>query len=134
MALFLVHPAVDLTLELYVPERLEEALAVQWERIRDRDVRKTFVRRLEAQLEGLLKDSLDWDLKEPTASQLAYAMVIATKLGIAVPSEVRKYRFHMALFLEAHTKGLKALGDQEDQRVASVTKRVYVDGDEQPNT
>ena len=125
MALFLVHPAVDLTLELYVPQRLEEALAVQWERIRDRDVRKTFVRRLEGQLEGLLKESLDWDLKEPTASQLAYATVIAAKLGISVPSEARKFRFHMALFLDTHSKVLKGQ-DQDGSRESPVNKEVRI--------
>lgn len=108
MALFLVHPAVDLTLELYVSEQLEEAMAVQWERIRDREVRRGFVQRLEKRLEDVLKDSLDWDLKAPTPSQLAYATVLSAKLGVALPVEARKYRMHMTLFLDEHSKALRA--------------------------
>ena len=42
MALYLVNPAVDMELELYVSDRLEEALTIQFERIKDRRVRNTF--------------------------------------------------------------------------------------------
>ena len=55
-----------MTLELYFSQQLEEALTVQYERIKDRRVRDTFVKRLENQIETLLKDCIDWDLKEPT--------------------------------------------------------------------
>jgi len=41
MPLYVVHPGVDLTLELYVSDQLEAAVAVQWERVRDKEVRKT---------------------------------------------------------------------------------------------
>jgi len=102
MALYLVNPAVEMTLELFVSLPLEEALTIQYERIKDRRVRDTFVKRLEKQVETLLKDSIDWDLKEPTASQLNYALLIAQRLGIALPSEARKYRFHTAMFLETY--------------------------------
>jgi len=71
-----------MTLELIiVSQRLEEALAIQYERIKDRRVRDTFVKRLESQVETLLKDSLDWDIKEPTAAQLNYALLVAKQLG-----------------------------------------------------
>ena len=104
MALYLVHPGVDLTLELFVSPRLEEAVAIQFERIKDRNVRDTFVRKMEKQLEGLLMQCMDWDLKEPTEAQVAYATLIAKRLGIAIPSEARKYRFHMAMFLETYAE------------------------------
>ena len=35
MALYLVNPAVDMSLEPYVSDRLEEALTIQFERIKD---------------------------------------------------------------------------------------------------
>jgi len=47
MPLYLVNPAVEMTLELWVSQRLEEALTIQYERIKDRRVRDTFVKRLE---------------------------------------------------------------------------------------
>lgn len=101
MPLYLVNPAVEMPLELHVSGQLEEALTVQYERIKDRRVRDTFISRLEKQLESLLRDVIDWDLKEPTAAQLAYATLVAKKAGIPLPAEARKYRFHTAMFLEA---------------------------------
>jgi len=102
MPLYLVNPAVEMTLELWVSQRLEEALTIQYERIKDRRVRDTFVKRLEGQIETLLKDCIDWDLKEPTEAQLNYATLVATQLGIPLPSEARRYRFHAAMFLETY--------------------------------
>lgn len=107
MALYLVNPAVEMTLELYVSPQLEEALTIQYERIRDRRVRDTFVRRLEGRVETLLKESIDWDLKEPTEAQVSYATLVAKQLGIQVPSEARKYRFHAAMFLETYAPQAK---------------------------
>lgn len=116
MALYLVNPAVEMTLELYVSQRLEESLTIQYERIRDRKVRDTFVRRLEKQVETLLKDSIDWDLKEPTEAQLNYATLVAKQLGISLPSEARKYRFHTAMFLETYAPQVRKELEAADQR------------------
>lgn len=102
MALYLVNPAVDLTLELYVSSQAEEAMSIQWERIKDRDVRETFVKRLESRFERALADSLDWDIKPPSPAQLNYATLVARKLKIPLPHEARLYRFHTALFLETY--------------------------------
>ena len=101
MPLLLVHPSVDLTLELSVSPALEEALALQWERVRKRTVRDTYVKALEYRLEGLLHDCLDWDLKPPTEAQVSYATLLAARHSVSVPSEALSYRFHMAMFLEA---------------------------------
>ena len=108
MALYLVNPAVELTHELYVSNHLEEALTIQYERIKDRRVRDTFVRKLEQRLENLLVDSIDWDLKEPTEAQLNYATLIAKQVGIPLPTEARKYRFHTAMFLETYAAQVRA--------------------------
>lgn len=101
MPLLLVHPSVDLTLELYVSPALEEAIALQWERVRKRTVRDTYVKALEYRLENLLKDCLDWDLKPPTEAQVSYATLLAARHSVSVPSEALSYRFHMAMFIEA---------------------------------
>lgn len=100
MPLLLVHPSVDLTLELYVSSALEEAIALQWERVRKRTARDSYVKALEYRLECLLQDCLDWDLKPPTEAQIAYATLLANRHGVPVPSEAMNYRFHMAMFIE----------------------------------
>lgn len=115
MALYLVNPAVEMTLELYVSQSLEESLTIQYERIRDQRVRATFVKRLEKQVETLLRDSLDWDLKEPTQAQLSYAILVAKRLGISLPSEARKFRFHAAMFLETYAPELRTKLEDSDQ-------------------
>ena len=120
MPLLLVHPAVDLTLELYVSPALEEAIALQWERVRKRTVRDTYVKALEYRLQDLLRDCLDWDLKPPTEAQVAYATVLAARHGVSVPSEVLNYRFHMAMFLETWARKPKPPGPAEDQSEVSV--------------
>ena len=120
MPLLLVHPAVDLTLELYVSPALEEAIALQWERVRKRTVRDTYVKALEYRLQDLLRDCLDWDLKPPTDAQVAYATVLAARHGISVPSEALSYRFHMAMFLEAWARKPTRPGPSEDQPGLSV--------------
>lgn len=104
MALILLHPAVDLTLELYVPLELEEAIAVQWERIRDHRVRQTYISALEARLQRLLADCLDWDLKEPTAAQVSFATLLARRHSVDLPREAQRSRFHMAMFIEEYSK------------------------------
>ncbi|ODU31311.1 MAG: hypothetical protein ABS97_20245 [Lysobacteraceae bacterium SCN 69-320] len=106
MPLLLVHPAVDLTLELYVSPALEEA--------------NTYVKALEYRLQDLLRDCLDWDLKPPTDAQVAYATVLAARHGVSVPSEALNYRFHMAMFLEAWARKPKPAGQAEDQPEVSV--------------
>ena len=109
MALYLVNPAVEMSLELYVPIQLEEALTIQYERIKDRRVRDTFVKKLEQRLENLLVESMDWDLKEPTEAQLNYAKLVSMQIGIPLPAEAQKFRFHTAMFLETYAEQARAL-------------------------
>lgn len=118
MALYLVNPAVDMTLELYVSQQLEEALTIQYERITDRGVRDAFVRRLEEHVETLLQDSVDWDLKAPTPAQLSYATLVAKQAGIPLPSEARKYRFHTAMFLETYAHRVRKKGGSDSKKAS----------------
>lgn len=104
MALYLVNPGVDLTLELYIAPGMEEAICIQWERVKDRAIRQTFVRKLEKRLEHLVAECMDWDLKEPTPAQASYASLISRKLGVSIPSEALRYRFHMALFIDTYSE------------------------------
>ncbi|MEZ5436746.1 MAG: hypothetical protein R3F12_00105 [Lysobacteraceae bacterium] len=104
MALYLVAPGVELTLELFVANQIEEAVTIQFERIKDRHARDIFVRKLEQRLDSLLGECLDWDLREPSEAQRSYAKLISKQLGVPIPSEAWKFRFHMALFLEAYAQ------------------------------
>lgn len=104
MTLYLVNPGVDLTLELYIAPAMEEAICIQWERVKDKSIRQTFVRKLEKQLERLIVECMDWDLKEPTPAQASYAALISRKLDVSIPSEAMKYRFHMALFIDTYNE------------------------------
>lgn len=118
MPLYLVNPAVEMTLELYVSQALEEALTRQYERIQDRQVRATFEKRLEERLERLLADCLDWDLKKPTEAQLTYAEILAKRFDVELPSEVRSSRYHAALFLETYSR---LASDSEGTKPASAS-------------
>ena len=104
MALYLVNPGVDLTLELYIAPAMEEAICIQWERVKDKAIRQTFVRKLEKRLECLMAECMDWDLKEPTPAQASYASLISRKLSVPIPSEASKYKFHMALFIDTYSE------------------------------
>lgn len=103
MAIYLVNPGVDLTLELYIAPAMEEAICIQWERARDKAIQQTFVRKLEKLLERLVVECMDWDLKEPTPAQTSYAVLISRKLAVPIPPEAMKYRFHMALFIDTYS-------------------------------
>src|SRR3546814_10728408 len=80
-----------MSLELYISQQLEEAITIQYERIRDARVRDTFVKRLETRLERLLAESIDWDLKEPTEAQLKYAILVAKQTGTPLPSRSEEH-------------------------------------------
>ena len=108
MVLYLVNPAVEMPLELYVSHQLEEALSIQYERIKDGRVRDTFVKRLEKRLEALLSDSIDWDIKAPTEAQLSYARLVSKQVGVPLPGEAERFRFHTAMFLETYANQAKA--------------------------
>ena len=131
MALYLVNHGVDLALELYIAPAMEEAICIQWERIRDKAIRQTFVRKLEKQLERLVVECMDWDLKEPTPAQASYAALISRKLDVSIPSEAMKYRFHMALFIDTYneqyrtkTSKLATPNDEEINKAQALAEKL----------
>lgn len=107
MSLFLIDPAIDMSIELIISEPVERALSIQWERLKLGSERDAFSARMAIQLQNVIPESIDWDIKEPTAQQLSYAMVISRQLGIAPPPEAMAYRGHMVLFLEEYSPILK---------------------------
>lgn len=110
MSIYLVDLTSDLSIELRVSEAVQRALVVQWERLKDRSVREAFCRRMSANLETVIPDSLDWDIKEPTPAQLAYAIVLAKQLKVPIPAEARLYRSKMHEFIDEQSKRIKPRG------------------------
>lgn len=108
MALFLVDPGQDLSLELFVSGQTEEALALQWERLKDSATREAFCRRLETRLSEVLPELLDWDIKAPTKAQVAFATAISSKLGVPLSVEALRYRGRMTAFLEEYAPLMKS--------------------------
>lgn len=104
MSLYLVAPALDLSIELVVAEHVEKALALQWERLKDKADREAFCRRMSQQLDNVIPEAIDWDIKEPTPAQVSYAMVLSKQLDVPIPPEALRYRGQMHEFLEKHSQ------------------------------
>ncbi|UNP30721.1 hypothetical protein [Lysobacter gummosus] len=113
MSLYLIAPGIDLSIELFVSDQVEKALALQWERLTDRASRDAFCRRMTQQLDSVIPDSIDWDIKEPTPAQVSFAMALSKQLDVAIPPEVLRYRGHMHEFLETHSQQSKARREQK---------------------
>ena len=103
MSLYLVAPGLDMSIELFISDQVEQALALQWERLKDRAAREAFCRRMTQQLDGVIPESIDWDIKEPTQAQVSYAMVLSKELDVPIPPEALRYRGNMHEFLEKHS-------------------------------
>lgn len=116
MSYFLVAPALEMSIELFVSDQLERAVALQWERLKDRETRDAFARRIEKQLEALLPEAISWDIKEPTSAQLSYAMAISKSLNLPIPPDALRFRGVMAEFLSAQVPQAKAKWDQKESR------------------
>lgn len=102
MSYFLIAPGLELSIELSLSMLLEEAIALQWNRLEDEDAKRTFCRRLSFRLERVFQETIDWDIKEPTPAQVAYALGLAKQLGIPVPPEVLRFRKSMTEFLDLY--------------------------------
>ena len=107
MAYYLVAPGIDLSLELYLSPEVERAVALQWERLTDSEARESFTRRVEKQLETVLPEAIDWDIKEPSPAQLSYAMAVSKELNVPIPPDALRYRGIMHEFLEQHVPKAK---------------------------
>lgn len=102
-----------MSIELFLSDQLERAVALQWERIKDRDAREAFTRRIAKQLESLLPETIDWDIKEPTPAQISYAMAISKELSVRIPPDAMRFRGEMHVFIEAHLPQARAKWNQK---------------------
>lgn len=102
MALLLIDPDCDLLIALDAPPGLLESLQEQWTRLQHDPERESFGARLSGRVLPILADCLDWDLKQPTNAQISFAVSIAKKLQLEIPSGVLQRRSDMADFLDKH--------------------------------
>lgn len=102
MALLLIDPDYDLLIALDATPGLLESVQEQWSRLRHDPERESFGARLSERVLPILADCLDWDLKPPTSAQISFAVSIAKKLQLEIPSGVLQRRSDMADFLDTH--------------------------------
>jgi len=102
MALLLIDPDFDLLIALDATPGMLESLREQWSRLQHDPERESFGARLGARFLPVLADCLDWDLKPPTSAQISFAVSIAKKLQLEIPSGVLQRRSDMADFLDQH--------------------------------
>jgi len=109
MALHLIDPDCDLLIALDATPGLLDSVQEQWSRLQHDPERESFGARLSGRILPVLADCLDWDLKPPTNAQISFAVSIAKKLQLEIPSGVLQRRSDMAEFLDQHCSLVRAL-------------------------
>lgn len=107
MALLLINPESDMLLILDAPSGVLAALEEQWRRLAQGAERDAFAARLSRRVAPTIADCLDWDLRPPTDAQVNYAVSVARRLQLEIPSLVLQRRSAMGDFLDAHGVQLK---------------------------
>ena len=107
MALFLVDPVLEMSIQLTISEPIEQALAIQWQRMEQGNNRDNFCRRIALHLDAIIPEAIDWDIKSPTPAQMSFALVISKHLGIPLPADAVRYRGQMHAFIEQYAPVMK---------------------------
>ncbi|SEM54492.1 hypothetical protein SAMN02800694_1456 [Luteibacter sp. UNCMF331Sha3.1] len=111
MPVYLIAQGFDLSLELDLAPPLAVALQLQCERLGSKDVREAFSRRISDEFNRLLLDLIDWDLKEPTAAQMAYAIELARFRQETVPIPALRSRGAMQSYIESRLPHCRETAD-----------------------
>ncbi len=101
MSFFLVDADSEFTLELSLSKESELDLRRQLEKLQEGGDSGAISRRLAAEFSRLVPELLDWDIKRPTKSQIAYARSICYRLKIELPEDAMKSRQAMHLFISS---------------------------------
>ncbi len=99
MSFFLVDADSEFTLELSLTKESELDLRRQIEKIQQGADSAAISRRLAIEFSRLVPELLDWDVKRPTKSQIAYARSICYRLRIELPKDALESRQAMHLFI-----------------------------------
>ena len=110
----IVAPEHGLCIEVRLRENDIELIGEQLRRLRSRSERESFLARIRDSFSRLLLDVVDHELKPPSSAQIAYAIDIARKIGLAVPPEVLRYRGSARAFLEEHVPRFQSARQARD--------------------
>lgn len=92
---------IDENVEIPIPidQLTQEAWHIQLDRATEQGTFTGLCEHLAKCIAVALRESLDADLKPPTAPQIRYAMDISRDLNVPLPSEALRYRGAMVEFL-----------------------------------
>lgn len=107
MPVWLVDEEHSQVVEIPLKQHEREALEIQWSRIVTEKDRHDFDRRVALAGVDAIQAALDYELRRPTKSQIAFATAIGRRLGVAVPSEAFLYRGCMSEFLDRYGEFLR---------------------------
>lgn len=110
MSFFLVDADSEFTLELLLTKESELDLRRQIEKLQQGADSRAISRRLADELSRLIPELLDWDIKRPTKSQIAYARSICYRLGIELPPHAMESRQAMHLFIASRGASATQIG------------------------
>jgi hypothetical protein len=88
--------------ELALIDHDQALLSLQLERQLERGTPEAFARWLMYLISAALPDSVDYDLRPPSQAQVNFATAIARALGLALPSDVLRYRGPTHEFISTH--------------------------------
>lgn len=107
---FLVEHESGLAVEVQVDGALRSSLKSQLDRLKSEESREAFAKRLSRHVSEGLAGALDWDLKEPTKAQVAFAKSLSRRLDCHIPQSAYLSRAAMHGFIEAMSLELKRRG------------------------
>ncbi len=103
MGFKLINTDIGLDVDISLPSALSESLSTQWERRVNIDLQSEFSQEFSVHFAKTIPEFVDWDIKPPTKSQLAYAALLCSKFGIRLEPDEQNYRGPMAQFLGYHS-------------------------------
>lgn len=103
MSFKLVNTDIDLDVQIELPVPLSDALKEHWRRRSHADLINEFTNELSKHFEKVVPEFVDWDIKPPTKSQLAYASLLCSKFGLCLTPDEVNCRGPMAQFLGYHS-------------------------------
>ena len=103
MSFKLINLDIGMDVDITLPSSLSESLSTQWERRTHIGLQREFSQAFSIHFEKMIPEFVDWDIKPPTKSQLAYAALLCSKFGLSMEPDEQSFRGPMAQFLGYHS-------------------------------